>query len=507
MNRTLRWIEKVACGCRENQKEKKFFLEYKQKYSLFSKTEKKNLLLEIKRAYGKDAVVCLVSWLLLNIEINELLEDFVYFICMEHFDCYAGSMLEMQIRSKLNCSYDLLKMLHEKNAERFQEELNRNYSAVPVNQRKKNRVVIATEQIKLPKYHAPSRCVFEIAYTLQKHLGYEVLILECPSDYPLPESLWYGSRTGFCSGIQNDEERLIFSYKDVSFDIYRVFMKDKNRNSYNKMTAFVHRWKPFFVFSIGVLNPMVDLFGNMTTLAAMGLTSGYPISGGQILIRLGMHDSDKEIEYKKHLNENQTQIFLSETMPHLKEESSHSYNRQEEGLPEDKFLIAVVGNRLDLEIDEQFLHVMNTIADKLPKAAFCVIGEVDKLKKMLAGNAIEKQIYYMGYRKDLIGTYDLMDLYLNPKRVGGGFSGITALQAGIPVITLPDCDVARQVGENYIVSNYEEMIETTVRYAKDSSFYKQKIEEFQDEGNTEHAMIQYVGHLMDEISAQIEKEA
>ena len=100
-----------------------------------------------------------------------------------------------------------------------------------------------------------------------------------------------------------------------------------------------------------------------------------------------------------------------------------------------------------------------------------------------------------------MGVYGILDLYINPKRSGGGFSGAMALAAGVPVITLPDCDVAYNVGEEFTVDGYPSMVDTVCRYIEDSEFYaeKQKTAEKIAEQNSDDKMIAYVKKTIDGI--------
>ena len=96
-----------------------------------------------------------------------------------------------------------------------------------------------------------------------------------------------------------------------------------------------------------------------------------------------------------------------------------------------------------------------------------VIGETEILNNFFLE---DDSVYFIGYQDYLQNVYDIMDLYVNPKRVGGGYSSQMALQEGLPVVTLPDGDVAHTVGETFIVSDYGEMYAVIERYIQDEAF-------------------------------------
>lgn len=106
----------------------------------------------------------------------------------------------------------------------------------------------------------------------------------------------------------------------------------------------------------------------------------------------------------------------------------------------------------------------------------------------------------------LPGTYRALHLYLNPRRLGGGWSSAMALMAGLPVVTLPVCDVAYNVGGEFTVATEEEMVDAVIRYASDDVFYAQKkqiaIEKGRDGG--EQKMLEYVTSLFTRIQENVE---
>ena len=83
-----------------------------------------------------------------------------------------------------------------------------------------------------------------------------------------------------------------------------------------------------------------------------------------------------------------------------------------------------------------------------------------------------------------------------------------AIKAGIPVITLPECDVAFNVGPDFCVSSISEMGERLIQYCKDKNYYKEHCEkiatkyvDIDDERNK-----QAVSKLIDEICNIIKSE-
>ena len=176
-------------------------------------------------------------------------------------------------------------------------------------------------------------------------------------------------------------------------------------------------------------------------------------------------------------------------------------------IPEEKFLIGVVGNRLDEEIDSEFVNVLENITSDNENVIFIFIGRVNLVKKLLEKLETKNKIIYLGFRKDLMQVYGLLDLYLNPKRIGGGFSSSMALQADLPVVTLPDCDVAFNVGEDFCVDDYDEMVKIVKAYATDKMFYQKMKEKVKENKKrySEQMLVEYVDEMISKIICCMEE--
>ena len=141
------------------------------------------------------------------------------------------------------------------------------------------------------------------------------------------------------------------------------------------------------------------------------------------------------------------------------------------GLPKDKFIIAVVGYRLDSDITPEFEELLKKIIDKNIFIAF--IGEYQKYNSLVDENPELKECTrVLGLTDEILAWIENCDLYLNPHRKGGGTSGVEALFKGVPVITTPYGDVATNVGSDFWVESLEEVPELVKRYVDDREFYK-----------------------------------
>lgn len=150
----------------------------------------------------------------------------------------------------------------------------------------------------------------------------------------------------------------------------------------------------------------------------------------------------------------------------------NTYTRKGFSIPEDKFVIGIVRGRLSSEIDEEFLGALDYSCSI---GTFVVFIEGYNLKENKYTNLLENS-KNLGYQKDVLGILELIDLYLNPKRLGGGTSGLESLYKGKPVISLYYGDVAAVVGKDFILNDFGEMKTFIYKYMHDNRFYNNMCE-------------------------------
>ena len=117
--------------------------------------------------------------------------------------------------------------------------------------------------------------------------------------------------------------------------------------------------------------------------------------------------------------------------------SSKSDIRKELGLPEDSFLILSVGELHPRKNQEVVIRALGCLHDKQVKYIICGKGNrLNNLQKLAKENGILDQIYFLGYRKDVLDIYGQADLFVFPsRREGLGLAGLEAMYYGLPLVT------------------------------------------------------------------------
>jgi hypothetical protein len=361
-----------------------------------------------------------------------------------------------------------------------------NYEYIDADDRFKNRVILSTNQL-LSEKHAPSKIVFDTAYTLIKYFDIDVRILVHAATFK-KEFLAYMLPEPVPHYISNYNGDFHITYRGIKISGFQFDISSSSPDDiirvYNKIIDF----NPLFVWNIGRTDLFSESIKLITSYAAMPCVSGFELSDADYLIRYMKHHNDDDAEEEKLFKGSGKQRMISIGYAGLSDQmiNDHDYYgnkddvvfdedrietpeaapRKELGLPDDKFLIALVGNRLDIEINHEFILLMKAIVKKNPEAAFVLIGE----NKLTFDEDLNNRTFKLGYRADYLRVIKSLDLFLNPNRVGAGGGGTRAVYERTPVITLPGCDVANTLSDDFKVDSYDEIPSLVYRYIHDAEF-------------------------------------
>ncbi|OON99201.1 MAG: hypothetical protein ATN35_01800 [Epulopiscium sp. Nele67-Bin004] len=147
------------------------------------------------------------------------------------------------------------------------------------------------------------------------------------------------------------------------------------------------------------------------------------------------------------------------------------------GIAEEKFVIAIVGNRLYAELKPDYLNSLQQIIKRNPKMHIAFIGDFPYEAMVQNYPIILENSTYLGYQKELKDTLKMCDLFLNPPRRGGGIGAVWAIEVNVPVVTLGNCDVALNIGQDFVCKDDKEYFEVVTKYMEDEEFYQMKVEQ------------------------------
>ena len=118
------------------------------------------------------------------------------------------------------------------------------------------------------------------------------------------------------------------------------------------------------------------------------------------------------------------------------------------GLPDDALVIATVGNRLGVELDEAYITGMELAVRERPNCVWMVVGGLPEELSSACHQVLGHQFLHIPYSTDLDRLMTTVDIFANPFRVGGGRSAYIALGSGAVVLTLGQGDACTAIPED-----------------------------------------------------------
>lgn len=378
---------------------------------------------------------------------------------------WASAVNYNMLCSQYSCSYSQKRKLCHRLLQKLYCELSIDgeiqIKYIPYGDRNHHNIVLMTDQL-LTVQHAPSRMVLELYLALQ-NMGYSIMFLVIVenAEEEILSKCWYPPHKK--NYLEELNGNFCVWYNDREIEGFQLCFDSNHISSIKRTIKKIQRWKPECVWFMGGDCVFPNVFSRMTTLVASTCVRGYAVSEAQILVSIARDGSRELAEMKKYAEkQDQKMVDISFTLGDIDAQSvdiSFCF-------PENKFLIAIVGNRLEREIDDHFKGIMRDILERNPDAHFMIIGKYSGE----FGEDLKEHVTKCGYQKHLLVYLKKSDIFLNPVRYGGGWSAAMALSVKTPVVTLPDCDVAANCGEAFICRTEEEIPELVWRYAHDEVF-------------------------------------
>lgn len=352
----------------------------------------------------------------------------------------------------------------------IRQELHMELQYIPFEQRNKNRVILMIEPL-LGEVHAPTQKMINIYCWLQK-LGYEVYIYATNMrQIEISEYWnWYNSLVDVC--VYEETGSIELKLLGVPIKGYNLNYTEENYfEELKNAIRDIKEYNPAFILTVGDSNILAELCGDFTTVCAMACVNQPAQTAQSIIVRYFRCTEEENRKYLEWTRPDQ-KIFEMVCVDELNANTESDVDRKDYGIAEDKFVILVAGNRLDTEVTEEVKRVFQTILEQ-NEVLFVFIGDCPKLENELSKEA--DHYLFLGAVDDFKGIMRIGNLFLNPPRQGGGTGAFYAVENDVPVLTLPDCDVA-QVGEAFTCERLWDMPEIVNSYMHDAAFAEEQRE-------------------------------
>lgn len=341
-----------------------------------------------------------------------------------------------------------------------------------VSRRQTKRIAIIAGQLLSPK-HAPTMVTLNYAQYMKKFFPeYEIKVFVedeyayCPNEIIIP---YYS-----ISAVSKQCKELHQEFVDYPVDIYYSDpFKDREIRIQQDIDE-VLEFQPELILAIGIdYSFIVQNLKDYYPIVNYSMGGAVNLSDADIYI--GGHKKEEilqEYEYYGIGGVNYYQHLIGLTLP----EPMEKMDRGQWGFLDDDFVIVTVGTRLDADMDETFIDLVCQFLIN-NKAKWVLVGSAQHnyLKSQYPGLNSSGKIITNDYCNDLAALYQICDVYVNPFRKGGGFSGAMAMNQFIPVVTLcQNSDVALYVGEEDSARDIQEYKLKLEKFYKDKTYRLQK---------------------------------
>ena len=302
--------------------------------------------------------------------------------------------------------------------------------------------------------HSPSTIVEILNNELKKYFNQVIIVITNPYHFPYPLApLEYRL---FDKTYSNIENNCVYNYNDISFVRFGGYVSEALYLEFVNHQKFTNKDKFLLV---GHSNIHFDLIKSDKKI-------NIPLSEKLREFNSASYQiwNDKIGDFKNIFNK-RFKIILASDLTRKTNLEIITKNKN----MNDNINIAIVGNRLDIELDIEFFKYLEKAIKIIPNLKFKIIGEQPKLD--LISKKLLKNIEFISFISDLENYFiENIDFYLNPKRVGGGQSSIISIKANIPVITLAYGDVYSAIQKKYFINSFDEIADFIKNYIEDKDF-------------------------------------
>ena len=356
--------------------------------------------------------------------------------------------------------------------EQFAEEIQEPLEMIPLEKRNENLVVVITEQF-LAVQHGPTKSALDRCKAIMTKMGKNVLLLNVAELLSnVGEIPFYNVQ--YASYMPEKSGEKIQYWKGVKIPYYQCGNDMPDMGAMEGLLREIREMAPGRVVTIGSGGVFGGLVSRMLPVLTIGMVpSGLECTCAQYQT-LGRKLTEEDISILHQIGHTERHVIESVFTSSLKPQEEH-ITRKELGIGENKFLMMVVGARLDEEVTDKFLMMLDEVLEEDMYIGF--LGYFSKYKDYINKfRRLREQSAYFGFCNDILSRLEVCDLYVNPIRKGGGTSCVEAMFLGVPVVTVNYGDVAVNAGEAFCVKDYAEMQKKIRQYYKDKAFYEKMSE-------------------------------
>ena len=330
-----------------------------------------------------------------------------------------------------------------------------------------DKVVVLVQQM-IDYHHAPSRVALDRCKCLID-AGYKVLLINTAELLAGVNGIKFVSKVepSYCEAFIDKD---YLEWKDTKIPFFQCEQNMPNIATITQLLKAISTMKPFFALSIASGTIFEGLMSKLIPVLGIPMSAGLTISGANCQIHIGPLDN-KHYRIQEILGMSDCQIIHIDQSGFSIIDQKEKHSRYEIGIDDDSFIMAVVGGRLNNELNKSFWEMFRKALLQVPYLKLLIIGDYNF---EIDVKGLENNVVLMGYVDDFLSWIEICDLYVNPHRIGGGTSSVEALSKGVPVLTENYGDVATNVGEAFCVRDYSEYPMIIKKYYDNKEFYERQ---------------------------------
>ena len=340
---------------------------------------------------------------------------------------------------------------------------------LPIERRDRSKILVITEQF-LVEEHGPTKTALDRCRAIIEGMGKDVLLINSAELLTrVGEIPFYGCCGGSYIPKRKAEKEQF--WKGVRVPYYQCENNMPDIETVRQLLLDIRAMAPWQAVAIGSGGILGSLVGKIVPSISIGTVPSELAITGMRLQTLGRKLEKQDIEILSHMGLSEENVIESVFTSGLRAQTGH-VTREELGIPEDTFLLAVVGGRLDNEVTEEFLEILGQI---MPGNMCIGFFGMFHTYESRTGKFVQLRgkTRNFGFCEDMLSYMEVCDLYINPLRKGSGTSCVEALFKGVPVVTVDYGDVAVNAGELFCVGDYKGMQKEIMRYYSNKAYYQE----------------------------------
>ncbi|HXY99701.1 MAG TPA: hypothetical protein VEI03_06845 [Stellaceae bacterium] len=311
-------------------------------------------------------------------------------------------------------------------------------------------------------YHSPTVVALEYAGGLARVCGMDALLLDVRSYPEAHDSDFVGAAWTHDQRAPGFAQR---SYRDGAVPVYTAKTRGMSMEKIVECMQVALQFNPDWVIAHGHFHLVGDLLAAQFPTLCLEMSRSEPVSLAHSFILFEGMVRELRMPKTGPLPRAPKIFNLSSHVP--LRQGRAAYERERFGIPPQAVVYVIVGYRLGREITDEFEAVMARILETVPDAMILTVGGLRKYRHPLLA-AMPARLRHIEFEPELRSLFALCDCYLNPPREGGGTSALMALLERLPILTLPDCDVAGVIGNVNSLPDIDALAERAINLGLDA---------------------------------------